>query len=98
LDRRTPYLTQRLCAPITEQGKSNWSEADVECVVSNTFFGEMSKQDNNLQFVRDMLTKRAPDLFSVLTTYRDIREASALFLMKSSHWSNPPQAFRHCAS
>jgi WD40 repeat protein len=70
-----PYLTQRLCRAITEQGKSSCSEADVECVVSNTFFGEMSKQDNNLQFVRDMLTKRAPDLFGVLTTYRDIRRS-----------------------
>ncbi|MDZ7960450.1 MAG: AAA-like domain-containing protein, partial [Aulosira sp. DedQUE10] len=67
-----PYLTQRLCRTITEQGKSSWSKTDVDRVVSNTFFGAMSEQDNNLQFVRDMLTKRAPDS-EVLTTYREIR-------------------------
>ncbi|MHC5861382.1 CHASE2 domain-containing protein [Nostoc sp.] len=67
-----PYLTQRLCHVITEQGKSNWSKAEVDRVVNSTFFGAMSKQDNNLQFVRDMLTKRAPDLFAVLNTYREI--------------------------
>lgn len=67
-----PYLTQRLCCAITEENQSNWSKAKLELVVSSTFFGVMSQQDNNLQFVRDMLTKRAPDLFGVLTTYREI--------------------------
>ncbi len=67
-----PYLTQRLCSAIWQQGKSNWSKTDVDRVVSSTFFGSMSEQDNNLQFVRDMLTKRAPD-GEVLTTYRQIR-------------------------
>lgn len=35
----------------------------------------MSEQDNNLQFVRDMLTKRAPHGLEkeVLSIYRDIR-------------------------
>ena len=50
-----------------------YSEADVERVVSRTFFGVSSEQDNNLQFVRDMLTKRAPDPVGVLQTYRTIR-------------------------
>ncbi|WP_200819156.1 AAA-like domain-containing protein, partial [Tolypothrix sp. NIES-4075] len=68
-----PYLSQRLCNKLREQGKSNWSEADIERLVSSTFFGTMSEQDNNLQFVRDMLTKRAPDLFDVLSTYGNIR-------------------------
>ncbi|WP_375466946.1 CHASE2 domain-containing protein, partial [uncultured Nostoc sp.] len=40
----------------------------------------MSKQDNNLQFVRDMLTKRAPDLFAVLTTYSEIRRGKRIVL------------------
>nr|MDZ7999000.1 AAA-like domain-containing protein [Aulosira sp. DedVER01a] len=67
-----PYLSQRLCRAITEVGKNRWSKADVDRVVSNTFLGAMSEQDNNLQFVRDMLTKRSPDS-EVLTTYREIR-------------------------
>ena len=68
-----PYLTQRLCSTMRKQGKSSCSKADVDRVVSSTFLGAMSEQDNNLQFVRDMLTKRAPDPEGVLTTYREIR-------------------------
>ena len=39
---------------------------------ASIFLGEHSKQDNNLQFVRDMLTRRAPDPIGVLTTYRQV--------------------------
>ena len=68
-----PYLTQRLCDAIAEQKRESWSEADVDGVVTRTFFGETSEQDHNLQFVRDMLIKRAPDATSVLATYQEIR-------------------------
>ncbi len=68
-----PYLTQRLCRTIAEQRRSNWSKRDVAKVVASTFFGEKSRHDNNLQFVRDMLTRRAPDQSDVLNTYRRIR-------------------------
>lgn len=67
-----PYLTQRLCRALIDEGQRSWTEADVERVIASTFFGEKSEQDNNLQFVRDMLTKRAPDLEETLTTYREI--------------------------
>jgi hypothetical protein len=36
------------------------------------FFGVESEQDNNLQFVRDMLTKRAPEPVAVMQTYRQV--------------------------
>ena len=68
-----PYLSQRLCSIISQQSPTNWLKADIDDVVSSTFFGEMSEQDNNLQFVRDMLTKRAPEKAAVLTIYREIR-------------------------
>jgi hypothetical protein len=68
-----PYLTQRLCDAIAEQKWESWSEADVDGVVTHTFFGETSEQDHNLLFVRDMLLKRAPDATSVLATYQEIR-------------------------
>jgi tetratricopeptide (TPR) repeat protein len=80
-----PYLTQRLCGAISEQvkgeslklnGKSpSVSEMEVDQLVNSKFFGVMSEQDNNLQFVRDMLTKRAPQGLEkeVLSVYRDIR-------------------------
>ncbi|MDF5731290.1 MAG: AAA-like domain-containing protein [Rhizonema sp. PD38] len=67
-----PYLTQRLCSIITEQDKDSWSSAALEEVVSSTFFGAMSQQDNNLQFVRDMLTKRVPNKDQLLSVYREI--------------------------
>ncbi|BAZ22163.1 WD-40 repeat-containing protein [Kalymmatonema gypsitolerans NIES-4073] len=68
-----PYLSQRLCCIISQQDKKSWLKTDVDRLVNNTFLGAMSQEDNNLQFVRDMLTKRAPDVFDVLTTYREIR-------------------------
>ncbi len=71
--RGHPYLTQRLCSIIGKQHKDDWSRKEVKQAVSSTFFGIMSEQDNNLQFVRDMLTKRAPNQDEVLTFYRQIR-------------------------
>lgn len=67
-----PYLTQRLCSIISDRDKDSWSPQEVKQVVSSTFLGSRSKQDNNLQFVRDMLTKRAPDKDRVLSVYREI--------------------------
>ena len=70
-----PYLTQRLCRAIADQHRTSaWAEEEVDRTVANTFFGKMSEHDNNLQFVRDMLTKRAPEPpLAVLSTYKDIR-------------------------
>jgi len=68
-----PYLTQRLCRAIAEQYREEWSEAEVDRVTAGTFYGRMSEEDNNLQFVRDMLTKRAPNKLAVMSTYKDIR-------------------------
>ena len=68
-----PYLTQRLCRVVAEQYRSNWTEEEIDRTVANTFLGKMSEHDNNLQFVRDMLTRRAPDKLAVLSTYKDIR-------------------------
>jgi len=69
-----PYLTQRLCMAMVEARHLRWTEADVDSVVADTFFGAMSWQDSNLQFVRDMLTKRAPDVEGALKTYGEIRD------------------------
>ncbi|BDM78830.1 AAA-like domain-containing protein [Acaryochloris marina] len=69
-----PYLTQRLCKALVDEGKQNWQENDVDEMVHRTFLGEESEKDNNLQFVRDMLTKRAPEDVGeeVLKTYREV--------------------------
>lgn len=66
-----PYLTQRLCGALVERQQEAWTKPEVNRLVAETFLGTMSRQDNNLQFVRDMLTRRAPDVEAVLTTYRE---------------------------
>jgi tetratricopeptide (TPR) repeat protein len=69
-----PYLTQRLCRVMADENREQWSETDVAQMVARTFFGEQSELDHNLQFVRDMLTERAPEPVRVLATYRTIRQ------------------------
>ncbi|MEM9276298.1 MAG: AAA-like domain-containing protein [Cyanobacteria bacterium P01_F01_bin.143] len=68
-----PYLTQRLFQRLIEQEHQDWSQAAVDKVVKHSFFGDKSERDSNLQFVRDMLTKRSPDLSEGLLTYRAVR-------------------------
>ncbi|WP_169800768.1 AAA-like domain-containing protein [Archangium gephyra] len=73
-----PYLTQRLCQALVDHhaqrtGGGAWTLEGVREVVERTFFAEKSFQDNNLVFVRDMLTRRAPEPERVLRTYQDIR-------------------------
>jgi WD40 repeat protein len=73
-----PYLTMRLCSVIETEGRESWTENAVDELVRNTFLGEKSENDNNLQFVRDMLTEgnsdpeRRNDLRERLTTYKEI--------------------------
>ena len=70
-----PYLTQRLCqlvADATNEAEPNWTRTRLDRLVQSAFLGERSEQDNNLQFVRDMLTRRAPNRVGVLQTYRAI--------------------------
>lgn len=67
-----PYLTQRMCLALAAQGREAWDDAAVDALVADTFLGEHARQNDNLQFVRDMLTKRAPDPAGVLTTYRRV--------------------------
>lgn len=73
-----PYLTQRLCSDIAAQHKADWSEEDVAQRVASTFFGPKSDQDNNLQFVRDMLTKRLPEISGVVTAYNVLSTYKAI--------------------
>ena len=69
-----PYLTQRLCIELARHDNRDWGEADVDALVRRTFLEDKREQDNNLQFVRDMLIspKRSPDVLAGLSTYREI--------------------------
>lgn len=71
-----PYLTQRLCRAIAEQKRARWNKSAVKALVCSMFFGDKSRQDANLGFVRTMLLK-APDPPGptlVLATYQQIRD------------------------
>ena len=49
------------------------SDAAVTDRVGTLFLGAQGESDSNLQFVRDMLTRKAFDREAVLRTYRDVR-------------------------
>ncbi len=55
-----PYLTQRMCRAVVSLPNEHVSEADVDAVARDVFLESTSGLDNNLEFVRDMLTKRVP--------------------------------------
>ena len=81
-----PYLTQRLCQGISETslspgpsaklGEGKVDQASVKQLVEKLFLEGGDRHDNNLLFVRDMLTQRTPNrnesVYEVLMTYRDI--------------------------
>jgi roadblock/LC7 domain-containing protein len=57
-----PYLTLRVFQSLAEH----------PLAIESLFFGDQANKDSNLQFVRDMLTIRAPDREAVLLRYRDV--------------------------
>jgi len=69
-----PYLTLKLCQAVAEEHAKGDGGDTVKHVVNRTFLGQPNK-DPNLQFVRDMLTIRAPEQHraGVLSAYRNIR-------------------------
>jgi hypothetical protein len=69
-----PYLTQRLCIVMKGSKKNRWTPPSVSKIVEETFFGEQSQKDSNIQYVRDMLTSRAPDIREVLRIYKQVLE------------------------
>ncbi len=87
-----PYLTQLLCFEVSIRKQQNWQRGEIDQLVDDLFFGEQSNKDHNLQFVRDMLTVRAPIITreavddeqensaigQVLGAYRDIREGKKI--------------------
>ncbi|MEM9092896.1 MAG: AAA-like domain-containing protein, partial [Cyanobacteria bacterium P01_F01_bin.53] len=79
-----PYLTQRLCEAIVAAKQESWSAASVQQLVEKLFFTGGERNDNNLLFVRDMLTQRTPNnnnaVYDVLTTYRSIWQEKQLVM------------------
>lgn len=71
-----PYLTQRLCRAIVEERRDEWTDVEVDRVVSRLFFGDQSDADSNLRFIREMLLTSELNREELLTTYRKILRES----------------------
>ncbi len=66
-----PYLTQLLCEHLAKNS-AQITKASVSLAVTQLFDGEKGRQDHNLQFVRDMLTRRSPNIPLTIETYENI--------------------------
>jgi len=66
-----PFLSQSLCRAIADHGREQWTKSEVDQLVDELFL-KQAEQDSNIRAVRDLLTKRAPDVSAVLTAYRDV--------------------------
>ena len=71
-----PYLTQRLCEAIVSDKQNCWSKDAVKELVEELFLSGGDRNDNNLMFVRDMLTQRTPNrndsVKEILRIYKDV--------------------------
>jgi CHASE2 domain-containing sensor protein len=67
-----PYLTQRLCQALALKRRAHWTEDGVDDVAKAIFGARHDQQDDHLNFIRDMLIKRTPNLYKGLATYQAI--------------------------
>ena len=68
-----PYLTMRVLRSLAESPPEAWTADAVDGRLHELFLGPAGESDTNLQFVRDMLTRKAFDREAVLATYDAIR-------------------------
>ena len=71
-----PYLTMRALRSLAETPPPEWSTTAVDARVHELFLGPGGDGDTNLQFVRDMLTKKAFNREAVLAAYDAIRSGA----------------------
>jgi hypothetical protein len=68
-----PYLTLRAVRSLAESPPPDWTSGALDQRIRHLFFRAGADSDSNLQFVRDMLTKKPFDREAVLRTYGMIR-------------------------
>ena len=71
-----PYLTMRVLRSLAESPPGAWTADAVDGRMHELFLGTAGESDTNLQFVRDMLTKKAFNREAVLATYEAIRSGA----------------------
>jgi WD40 repeat protein len=68
-----PYLTQRLCKVVSENGIQNTIQ-DIDETISRTFFSKRAQEyDDNLIFVRERLLRSGGDVTALLNLYSRVR-------------------------
>jgi hypothetical protein len=68
-----PYLTMRVLRSLVDTPSPRWTADAIDVRIHDLFLGTNGENDTNLQFVRDMLTKKALNREAVLATYEAIR-------------------------
>ena len=68
-----PYLTMRVLRSLVDSPPPAWTAEAIDARMHELFLGTGGENDTNLQFVRDMLTKKAFNREAVLGTYEAIR-------------------------
>jgi hypothetical protein len=68
-----PYLTMRVLRSLVDAPPQAWTAAAIDARMHDLLLGTSGESDSNLQFVRDMLTKKAFNREAVLATYQAIR-------------------------
>lgn len=71
-----PYLTLRVLRSLAENPPPAWTADAVDGRLHELFLGTAGESDTNLQFVRDMLTKKAENREAVLKAYESIRSGA----------------------
>jgi len=71
-----PYLTMRVLRSLAESPPNAWTADAVDGRLHELFLGTAGESDTNLQFVRDMLTRKAFNREAVLATYDAIRSGA----------------------
>ena len=71
-----PYLTMRVLRSLVESPPPAWTAEAIDARMHDLFLGTSGESDTNLQFVRDMLTKKAFNREAVLATYQAIRSGA----------------------
>jgi hypothetical protein len=71
-----PYLTMRVLRSLAESPPNRWTADAVDGRLHELFLGTAGESDSNLQFVRDMLTRKAFNREAVLATYDAIRSGA----------------------
>ena len=73
-----PYLTQRLCKAVFENGTDHTTR-DIDVSIELMFFSKRAREyDDNLIFVRERLLRSGEDIASLLNLYSRVRKRKAV--------------------